>query len=86
MTDTKHSAEKDSPAEKTENEKRARDEDDGADEKPAKRVDSQPDESPTVKIKESPATNGKKRVREEDEPVEPSAKKVDTKSEVAIEA
>jgi lupus La protein len=48
-------------------------------------VDSKSDEAPAVKTEASSA-NGKKRAREDDEAVEPSTKKVDNKSEVAVEA
>jgi hypothetical protein len=48
-------------------------------------VDSKSDEAPAVKTEASSA-NGKKRAREDDETVEPSTKKVDTKSEAAVEA
>ena len=48
-------------------------------------MDSKSDEAPAVKTETSSA-NGKKRAREDDEAVEPSTKKVDTKSEVAVKA
>ncbi len=51
-----------------------------------KKVDSKSEESPAVEASDSPATNGKKRAREDDEAGEPSTKKVDSKSEVAVEA